>query len=279
LDHKYSEWEIVTEASCNAEGKRMKTCAVCKDKIEETVAPSHSYIWILEGEYVCESGKQTNIKICSKCGVQSTASAITLSAGYHPNLRTEVIEATCTTSGYKVDYCPDCGYSSVHSIVSAKGHNLSDKWYNMIEPSCTSKGSRYKTCADCDYLELIEIESTNHTLITITPGVEPTCTQPGYTSESYCAECKQVFSSVPLAQKQHEFVNGACVNCRVYQGTEDDEGHGGCVCSCHSSDGFDAIIFGIIKKIYQFFGINQVCACGELHYEEVGFFGKLFGNG
>lgn len=281
LGHNYGEWKTTVEPGCSTEGKKERTCIACNATQSEILPAEHIYSnWDLEGDSEHNSGK-TNVylnRYCTECGVTDTMKTpVTLTADYHPNLRTNEIKATCTTSGYKVDYCPDCNYSKVHSIVPAKGHELSENWYDMVEPSCTSKGSRYKTCANCDYLELVELDSLKHLLVTITPGVEPTCTQGGYTTESYCSVCKQVFPSVELPIKKHEFVNGACINCRVYEGTDDD-GFGGCVCSCHSTDGFDAIIFGIIRKIYQFFGINQVCACGELHYEEAGFFAKLFGN-
>lgn len=278
LGHNYTEWKTTKEPTCSATGSKERKCIACSDKQTVELLAEHTYEWILDENNCCGSGKQIYNKICVKCNtVSKEKNPVTLTEGYHPNLRTNEVKATCATSGYKVDYCPDCGYSKVHSIESAKGHELSENWYNMVAPTCTSKGSRYKTCANCDYIELVVLESTNHLLVTITPGVEPTCTQAGYTTESYCAECKQVFPSVELPVKKHEFVNGACINCRVYEGTDDD-GYGGCVCSCHSTDGFDAIIFGIIRKLYQMFGINQVCACGELHYEEAGFFAKLFGN-
>ncbi len=278
LGHNYTEWEITVEPDCskedNKEGSKKRTCKVCKDIQEESIPAQHDYEWLLDGENICESEKLVYNKICVKCKTTSTAEdPIVLVKGYHPNLRTNVIKESCATSGYKVDYCPDCGYNKVYDIVPATGHELSEKWYDMVKPSCTSKGSRYKTCANCDYIEFVAIDSTKHLLMTIKPGYEPTCTEPGLSAESYCAECKQTFPAVTLPAKGHVYENGACKVCRVYENSNE------CLCSCHSTDAFDAMIFNIIRKLYQIFGINQVCACGELHYDEVGFIGKLFGRG
>ena len=115
-----------------------------------------------------------------------------------------------------------------------------------------------------------------HNEVVDTEGTAPTCTEAGKTAKSYCGVCLEEFASEEILPLGHKYDAGSetCSRCYVYAGSPDES----CVCACHSTDGMEAIIFGIMCKLYSFFGINQFCKCGVMHYEEVGFFAKLFGK-
>lgn len=271
-EHKFGEWETVTESTCTTSGSRQHECLICGYKVTEEIPAGHAYgNWYSDVGFTCESGKTA--ELMRKCANCSVIEKKTVSLN-HPNKVTVTTEATCTTSGYTREICPDCGnITVVGEITPAKGHTLDERWTSKHQATCNSEGSRYKACADCDYLEYQLIERTEHQLIEIKPGLEPTCTESGYSSESFCGVCRQTFPSVELAPLGHDIAEGEeiCSRCKAYKDTD-------CGCSCHSTSGMEKIFFELINKLYQLFGINQQCSCGVLHYEEPGFFAKLFGN-
>ena len=279
-DHVYGEWEVTRNADCT--GEKTASCLNCGYTTTVQLDKEHTYgnwEWSAN-EYRCDnnqaigSGQSVSfIRTCTVCGDTAT---MTKGEGYngHPNLRTVVVNPSCSISGYTMDYCLDCSYEKIYNITPATGHEFCENWKDMITPTCTSKGSRYKDCAKCDYIEYVEIEKTKHSLVSINPGYEATCTEGGMTAESYCATCKEVFKSQATPAKGHDFGDGeVCKVCKAYKESKD------CACSCHSTSGIEKIVFEIINKLYQLVGINQQCKCGVLHYEEVGFIGKLLGKG
>ncbi len=275
--HNFGEWVVTTESTCEAVGEKVRTC-VCCGYNEKASIPSHEYgSWLYNGEkVVCGTEFDQAVTLerkCTKCNVWDSTKKIVRKIE-HPNKITVVTEATCTTSGYTVEICPDCGYeTTVGDIIPAKGHTLDEEWSSRNEPTCYSEGSRYKACADCDYIDYYKVDRTDHSLMELTPGLAPTCTQSGYSAETFCSVCKQVFPSETIDALGHTISDdtGLCTVCKVYDGYE-------CACDCHSTSGIQKIFFSIINKLYQMFGINQKCSCGVLHYDEPGFFAKLFGT-
>lgn len=272
--HKFGEWNIITASDCSAigtDGVREHTCVICSSKETENYKAAHEYgDWYVEGGFTCSNITGNMTRKCKNC----SATDVKPISYMHPNLKTATVEASCAASGYKTDLCPDCGYSRVYGIVPAYGHKLTQEWTDMKPATCTESGSRYKSCLECDYIEYEEIDKRAHTLIETEPGVLPTCTEEGLTPRSYCAECKQVFEKQVVPATGHIYEEGSeiCKVCYAYKESNN------CACACHSTGGVEAVVFLIINKIYQFFGINQVCKCGVLHYDEPGLFAKLFGN-
>ena len=278
--HSFGEWVVTVQSDCsrtdgNKNGVKERKCCNC-GFVEKTVVPvEHSYGAYELAGYKCNdaaNGTEKLVRVCSKCN-QTDEMILPENYKGHPNLSVSVVAPSCATSGYTVKYCPDCGYTERTDIVEPNGHQLDENWTTIGIATCTAEGSRYKACAKCDYLEFEYFEKASHMLIEIEPGIEPTCTTAGASPKSYCSVCGQIFESSIIPAVGHQFVEGSetCKICKVYMGTE-------CACSCHSTSGIEAIIFKIINKLYQAFGINQYCGCGVMHYEEPGFLAKLFGN-
>lgn len=268
-EHVFSDWAVVNESTCTVPGYKARACVVCGYEEREELS-LHSYgEWYGFGE--CREGYGKIYRKCVNCDVVEEKSNGNLN---HPNLRVSVVTASCTTSGYTVKYCPDCGYSENVDIVPPTNHKLDEHWTTVGIATCTAEGSQYKACANCDYLEFVYFDRAEHILIVLEPGIEPDCTTSGRTPKSYCGVCGEVFESKIIDPLGHKFEEGSeiCSVCKVYYGAE-------CPCACHSVSGVEALVFKIINKIYQAFGINQYCKCGDMHYEEVGFFAKLFGKG
>lgn len=282
--HSYGEWETVKDATCSAEtkdlveGSRRRSCKVCGYVQYETTDGKHSFTdWVMPegtrcGDKAAENEEFRLTRTCTKCGKTEEKDVAAID---HPNAVTIETEATCSTSGYTKERCPDCGYEKlIGEIVPALGHDLDADWTIRTEATCNSGGSRYKACSRCEYLEFEEIARTLHTLIELVPGTPATCVLPGTSPKSYCGVCFEEFDHQPIPALGHTYNEGSeiCSRCNAYKESNN------CGCACHSTSGMESIFFKIIVKLYQFFGINQQCSCGELHYDEPGFLAKLFGK-
>lgn len=282
-EHNFTDWETVAKPSCKktengfefVAGSKKRTCKACGYVETEVINGEHSFTnWVLpEGAKCGDEGVFTLTRSCTVC---TETDEDTVSVLDHPNIKTIRTEPTCSTSGYTKKICVDCGAEElVGEITPPLGHDLDANWTTKVQPSCNTAGSRYKACSRCDYLEFEEISRVKHMLVELEPGTAATCIAPGTSAKTYCAVCHEVFDSKTVEPLGHSFAEGSeiCSRCGVYKESNN------CACSCHSTGGMEAIIFGIINKLYQFFGINQFCSCGELHYDEPGFFAKLFGKG
>lgn len=292
-EHTYSEWKTVKKEgdkyvadseknyACRESYQQMRTCYTCGNVELKSVVKDHSFgNWYnpAENGKTCDEGATAVLtRKCTKCDVtETTDTPVSLT---HPNLKTIVTKPTCTTTGYTQYVCPDCGYKEIDEEIGfkpANGHNFDENWTTRVQATCKAPGSRYKACSECDYLQFEAIDRAAHVLVQTSAGIEPTCTEAGLTSEAYCGVCFEQFNSQVIPALGHTYAEGSetCSRCYVYAGSPDES----CVCACHSSSGMEAIIFGIMCKLYSFFGINQFCKCGVMHYEEVGFFAKLFGK-
>ncbi len=279
-EHKFDEWVITKENNCNEPGEKVHSCLCCGYTVKEEIPAAHAYgDWLYNGKKVeCGTEFKTAVALercCTRenCNTWDSNKKMVTKID-HPNKVTVVTKESCTTSGYTSEICPDCGNETiVGAITPAKGHTLDLYWSSKNEATCNSEGSRYKACADCDYIEFQKVARTEHTLIELKPGLAPTCTLGGYSSESFCTVCRETFPSVELEPLGHNIPEGSeiCSVCKAYKDTD-------CGCACHSTTGMERIFFNILNKLYQMFGINQECSCGVLHYDEPGFFAKLFGK-
>lgn len=288
-EHIFSDWKVTVEPVCNpaTDGEKERPCIACGYKEIASVAPHSFGRWVIvgDGEAICGDRAKTLKRECKYCGVSEQTTTITAE---HPNLVTTVIAPTCASAGYTNDYCPDCDYSATYNAVSPLGHQLAEKWTVRIAPTCSEPGSKYKPCANCAYLEFQVIDRAAHTYYTLEEGVEPTCTETGLTPKTMCLICREEFDHEVIPAKGHVFTQGSevCAVCNAYFDVSDPDNivSYNCSCSCHSSNPMTKIIFNIINKFYQLFGINQKCNCHTeekpcLHYEEVGFIGQLLGRG
>ena len=96
-------------------------------------------------------------------------------------------------------------------------------------PTCTESGEKLYKCKACSY-EKTEVLAPEHKMATV-DGKEATCTEAGYTAESYCRVCETVFeASAPIAAKGHcesDWIYDNKVTC-----TEGSERHKECT-RCH----------------------------------------------
>ena len=129
---------------------------------------------------------------------ESVSITITRSECEHKN--TEIInkkDATCSDEGYTGDtYCKDCGEKlAAGTTIEKKPHTAG------TTATCISKA----VCSVCGE-NFGEVDATNHVHTTVKNRKEATCTQTGYTGDTYCTDCNKLLeTSKELAALGHDY--------------------------------------------------------------------------
>lgn len=106
-------------------------------------------------------------------------------------------EATCKEAGYTGDtYCEDCGEKlATGTETEKKPHTVG------TTATCVSKA----VCSVCGET-FGEVDATNHVNTTVKNRKEATCTQTGYTGETYCTDCDKLLrTGKELAALGHDY--------------------------------------------------------------------------
>lgn len=149
LGHAWSDW-TVTAATCETDGKKVRTCATCGET-EEEVLPKFNHIY--------PEGQEN--------------------AGQTAYVDTEVA-ATCTKDGYTTSKCALCGHEKdvvVHEG-TATGHNSAIYGENAMDylvteafddpsgmyyrPTCSKEGMGAFRCPDCNQLVRMPMAKDSH---------------------------------------------------------------------------------------------------------------------
>ena len=168
--HTWDEGVVTKEATCTEKGVKTYTCTGCKiTKIEDVVATSHQ----------------------------------------HTELR-NVKAATCSETGYTGDvYCKDCETKlSTGETISKKTH-IWNEGVVTKEATCTEKGVRTYTCTGCNTTKTEDIATTGHQHTELRNVKDATCSEAGYTGDTYCKDCDSKLSSgEETAKKAHTWDEG-----------------------------------------------------------------------
>ena len=114
----------------------------------------------------------------------------------HTEIRNQQ-EATCKKEGYTGDtYCKDCSEKLATGTATVK------KAHTVGTPAtCVSKA----VCSVCSET-FGEVDATNHVHTTVKNRKEATCTQTGYTGDTYCTDCNKLLgTSKELAALGHDY--------------------------------------------------------------------------
>ncbi len=199
-NHQNTELRNVKEATCTEEGYTGDTyCKDCGTKLSsgETIAKT---------EHTWDSGKITKAATCKESGIKTytctncntTKTEEIPATGNHQNmeLRNEKV-ATCTEEGYTGDtYCKDCGTKLSSGTMIAKTTHTWDSGKITKAATCKEPGTKTYTCTSCNTTKTEEIPATgNHQNTELRNVKAATCTEEGYTGDTYCKDCGTKLSS------------------------------------------------------------------------------------
>ena len=129
---------------------------------------------------------------------ESVIITITRSECEHKN--TEIInkkDATCSVEGYTGDtFCKDCGETlATGTTIEKKPHTVG------TSATCVSKA----VCSVCGEA-FGEVDADNHVHTTVKNQKKATCTQTGYTGDTYCTDCDKLLGmGKELAALGHDY--------------------------------------------------------------------------
>lgn len=213
--HTYGEWTVESEGDCTTSGLEVRTCSVCGEREEKTIAPSGHKLtdYVAEREASCVEDGVKEHYCCSKCGKFISPNGEEISASdlfYHRtghNLSDLVrgTSATCFNSGrIPYYYCIKCGQyydsskSMVDSIEIPKLPHTTGAWISATEPTCVAEGCiSHTTCTVCNQhidaegnvIENVTIPKLSHDFSEWIEGISATCEDSGIAGHKVCSLC------------------------------------------------------------------------------------------
>lgn len=195
--HQHTEIRNKKEATCKEEGYTGDTyCKDCGEKLSDgkTIAKTTEHTWdggkVTKAATCTEKGVKTYT--CTVCGATKTEE-IAATGHQHTEVRNKV-EATCTKEGYSGDvYCTDCDTKlSSGTEIARKAHEYEERERN--EANCKRNGYILFVCKVCGDEKREVLPKTDHQHTEIRNKVEATCTDEGYTGDTYCTDCGEKLS-------------------------------------------------------------------------------------
>ena len=213
-EHKNTELRNKKEATCTAEGYTGDTyCKDCGTKLQTGKA-------ILKKAHTWDAGKITQEATCAKTGIKTytctvcktTKTENVPATGNHKNTEfRNVREATCTAEGYTGDtYCKDCGTKLQTGKAIAKKSHTWDAGKITQEATCAKTGIKTYTCTVCKTTKTENVPATgNHKNTELRNVKEATCTEEGYTGDTYCKDCgSKIASGQKISKTEHTWNSG-----------------------------------------------------------------------
>lgn len=159
---------------------------------------------IIKAANCTEDGKKT-VK-CTRCDVTNEVIIPKLGHNYGEWDKT-TNPATNDKDGTWTRECANC--HNIETITIPKGgHNFVEDITKYVAPKCNAKGQRVYKCGaheNCIATVTVELDYAQHTIVK--ENKEATCTTAGY-AKTYCSVCEEVFNSVEIPVKAHEYKAG-----------------------------------------------------------------------
>ena len=213
-NHKNTELRNTREATCTAEGYTGDIyCKDCGAKLQTGKA-------IAKKAHTWDAGKITQEATCAKTGIKTytctvcktTKTENVPATGNHKNTELRnAKEATCTAEGYTGDtYCKDCGTKLQTGNAIAKKSHTWDAGKITQEATCVKTGIKTYTCTVCKTTKMEEVPATGvHKNSELRNVKEATCTEEGYTGDTYCKDCgSKIASGQKISKTEHTWNSG-----------------------------------------------------------------------
>ena len=210
------------DATCGAAGYTGDVyCSVCNKKLEsgETIPKLSEHTWgewTITNQPTCKKYgvKQRRCKVCNELDIETIAKTD------HKWILESTTPATCGIGEIQHYKCSVCGETKDVTL----DNPLSHAWDNgkvTKEPTCTETGIKTFTCTNCGTTREETIEATGHLHKETKNQKAATCTEDGYTGDTYCTDCNTKLESGTVINKLgHTWDDGVITK----EATETEEG-------------------------------------------------------
>ncbi len=203
--HRWGEFVVVTEPTCEDDGLRKHVCEICGlEETEAIPALGHKFgaFSVIKAPTCTEDGEQEHI--CAVCDKHETEAIPAL--GHKFGAFSVTKAPTCTVDGEQEHTCTVCGFKETELIPAA--HKFGE-FVVTEEPGCYSSGTQERTCSVCGEKEQESIPAA-HKYGEFVVTMEPTCYSTGE-RRSTCTVCGDEI--VEWIDPAHKYENGVCVFC------------------------------------------------------------------
>ncbi len=154
--HRYGEWEIITEATCSAEGLKKRTCLRdgCENPVDTEVILADDSLhsedesgWTTVTEATCqvEGLEKANCKVCKAEMTRKIPVHFDCAVNTTDYKLVRKIEAKCNVVGYSQYQCLKCyNIMTVDRGIDPKNHDFSDEslWEYPDDVTCQSTDAK-----------------------------------------------------------------------------------------------------------------------------------------
>ena len=186
-----ADWTVDIAPTCTTVGSKSRHCTRCSYRADVTEIPAleHDFTDGYQGVVInpgCENDG-AEVSECQRCGYDKYS--IVPASGH--NWSEEVIDPTCTSSGYTVKTCANCYDEDIISFVDPVDHTYTEATDEYVAPTCTGLGKKVYYCS-CGAQKVETINSTGHSWESeLTTDFEATCTTKGQQS-IHCSVCDAI---------------------------------------------------------------------------------------
>ena len=176
--HIFGEWNVVQNASCNEEGRRVRTCNTCSFAEEEQIPKSEIHTPITDAAVPasCKNTGLTEGSHCSVCNKVLVAQNTIPKTEDHTPVTDAAVPASCKNTGL-------------------------------------TEGSHCSVCNEVLVAQNTVPKTEDHTPVT-DAAVPASCKNTGLTEGSHCSICNKILvkqNEVP--KEEHAYINGYCRIC------------------------------------------------------------------
>ena len=190
-DHDYEVKEH-KDATCTKAGYTLFICKNCGDeKREEIPAAGHLHTEIKNAkEATCTKAGYTGDTYCKDCGEKISSGEVIAKLAHNWDEGNVTKEADCIEAGVVTYTCRKCGATKTEDIPMTE--HTWDEGEVTTAPTCTKPGVRTYTCSVCKATRTEAIKATGHLHTEIRNKKDASCTENGYTGDTYCKDCEEL---------------------------------------------------------------------------------------
>ena len=193
-DATYKEEGYTGDTYCKDCGKKLETGTV----IPKLVEKEHDYgEWVLDQAPTCKKYGARH-RICKNCGDREVD---VLDKVDHTWELVSTTPATCTIGEIQHYKCSVCGETKDVTLSNPLGEHSWDNGKVTKEATCTEDGLKVYTCRVCAETKEEVLKATGHQHTELRNEKKATCTEEGYTGDTYCTDCGELIKKGSVTEK------------------------------------------------------------------------------